>query len=471
MGDFRILSDEIKAKRLRNSALLIVAMGSFLIPFMGSSLSLALPLIQKDLNVNIILLGWIPTVFVLANAAFLLPFGRLADIHGRKKIFTYGVVIYTAASLFAALSPTGIILIIGSFLQGLGCSLIFATGVAILSSVYPPNHRGEALGFFVTSVYVGLFLGPILGGFLAQNLGWRSIFLFNVPFGLFLLSLILWRLKGEWFGSKDGIFDLKGSIIYIPSLIAILYGFSTLQSNLGRLIFIIGILGVLLFIIYEMRSSNPILKLKDFMSRASSFSALALLLMNISTTALWTLLSLYLQDLLSLGPQITALILSVEPLMVALISPPVGHLSDRMDNRIFSAMGMAVTTIGLLILSTLNLTTGLWIIITGLILIGVGLALFAPPTTNIFMSSIKSENYGIASATLSTMIYAGQTFSLGILLFIFIRYLGNVQITAAGFPQFLLSLKTAFIIFAVLSGLGIVISLMMGKQVNNQKSN
>ncbi len=430
---------------------------------MGSSLSIALPLIQKDLSVNIILLGWIPTVFVLANAAFLLPFGRLADIHGRKKIFTYGIIIYTIASILAALSPSVIYLIMGSFLQGMGCALIFATGVAILSSVYPPNHRGKVLGFFVTAVYVGLFLGPLLGGFLAQNLGWRSIFLFNVPFGLLLLTLILWKLKGEWYGSNV-TFDLKGSIIYIPSLIAILYGFSTIQSNIGRIIFITGIIGVLIFILQELKSFNPILKLKDFKSRTSSFSALALLLMNISTTALWTLLSLYLQDLLSLGPQITAIIISVEPLMVAIFSPSVGRLSDHMDNRILSASGMAITSIGLLILSFINFNTGLWIVIIGLILIGLGLALFAPPITNIFMGSMKRENYGMASATLSTMIYAGQTFSLGLLLLIFTKYIGKVQITTSNFNQFLLSLKTAFLIFAFLSAIGVIITILMGKQ-------
>lgn len=465
MGLIRIASAENNNnKNVKTSALLIVALGSFLVPFMGSSLSIALPLIQKDLSVNIILLGWIPTAFVLANAAFLLPFGRLADIHGRKKIFTYGVIIYTIASFLAALSPSAIYLIMGSFLQGMGCALIFATGVALLSSVYPSNHRGEVFGFFVTAVYVGLFLGPLLGGFLAQNLGWRSIFLFNVPFGLLLLTLILWKLKGEWFGSKNGVFDLKGTIIYIPSLIAILYGFSTLQSNLGQVIFIAGVIGVLIFILQEIRSFNPILKLKEYRSRTSSFSALALLLMNISTTALWTLLSLYLQDLLSLGPQITAIIISVEPLMVAIFSPPVGRLSDHMDNRILSATGMAITSIGLLILSFLNFNTGLWVVIIGLILIGLGLALFSPPTTNIFMGSMKRENYGMASATLSTMIYAGQTFSLGLLLLIFTTYIGKVEITTSNFNQFLFSLKTAFMIFAFLSALGVIVTILMGKQ-------
>ncbi len=157
--------DKIYDKKVRNTALLVVALGSFLIPFMGSSLNIALPIIQKDLGVNIILLSWIPTVFVLANAAFILPFGRLGDIIGRKRIFTYGVLIYTVASLLAGLSTSGILLIIFSFMQGFGCSMIFATGVALLSSVYPSNQRGEALGIYVTAVYIGLFLGPLLRGF------------------------------------------------------------------------------------------------------------------------------------------------------------------------------------------------------------------------------------------------------------------------------------------------------------------
>lgn len=190
--------------------------------------------------------------------------------------------------------------------------------------------------------------------------------------------------------------------------------------------------------------------------------------MNVSITAIWTLLSLYMQDLRSLGPQMTALLLAVEPLMVAILSPPVGRLSDHVDSRIFSVVGMVLTTIGLLILSTLNLDTGLWVIVMGLILVGIGQALFSAPTTNILMSSMRKENYGIASATLSTMIYAGQTFSLGILLYIFATFLGNVQITTANFDLFLLSLKTAFLVFAVLSSAGILIYLLTCKNQGNR---
>ena len=231
-------------------------------------------------------------------------------------------------------------------MQGFGCSMIFATGVALLSSVYPSHQRGEALGIYVTAVYIGLFLGPILGGFLAQNFGWRSIFLFNVPFGILLILLIKLRLPGEWKGSEGDKFEIKGSLIYTLSIVAVLYGFSTFQTNIGRIILLLGILGFAVFIVNENKSINPILRLSIFKRRVSSLSAFALLLMNIATTAMWALLSLYFQDILHLGPQITALIISVEPLMVALLSTPVGRLSDRYDKRIFAVVGMIVTTIG-----------------------------------------------------------------------------------------------------------------------------
>lgn len=454
-------------KNLKLTALIVVCIGSFLIPFMGSSLNIVLPIIQKELSVNLIILSWIPTVFVLANAATILPLGRLGDIIGRKKVYAYGMVIYTIASLLAGLSTSGIMLVCFSFMQGIGCAMIFASAVALLSSVYPSNQRGEALGAYITAVYIGLFLGPLLGGFLADNLGWRSIFLFNVPVGIISLVLIKLKLHGDWKGYDGEKFEKSGSAIYVIALLAILYGISSFQTNLGRLILLAGIIGLVIFIFKERGSKNPILRLNIFKKRVSSFSALALLLMNIATTSMWAILSLYFQDILSLTPLTTAMILSVQPLMVALLSVPVGRLSDRVENRTFSIVGMILATIGLLILSTLQPQTELYIPVVGLILVGIGLGLFNSPTTNKFMGSIDGRDYGMAGATLSTMIYVGQTLSLSIMLFIFSIYIGNVQINNSNFSLYLLSLKTAFIAFAMITSLGIIITLLIGK--NNLK--
>ena len=220
---------------------------------------------------------------------------------------------------------------------------------------------------------------------------------------------------------------------------AVMYGFSTFHNDLGRVALFAGLIGLSIFVLNEKKS-----------------------LMNIATTAMWALLSLYFQDILHLSPQITALIISVEPLIVALLSTPVGRLSDRFENRIFSVLGMVVTTIGLLILAQLSYSTSLWIPVIGLILVGMGLGLFSSPTTNKFIESLDGRDYGMGSATLSTMIYAGQTLSLGIMLYIFATYLGNVQINTSNYSTFLFSLKSAFYVFAAVSSLGVVISIFIG---------
>ncbi|MGZ7210122.1 MAG: MFS transporter, partial [Methanobacterium sp.] len=197
---------------LKNTVLITVILGSFLIPFMGTSINLALPSIQREFLLDAVLLSWIPTAFILANAALILPFGRLADIKGRKKIFLYGVITYTFASFLAAISPSGILLLIFSFLQGIGCSMIFGTGVALISSVFGPRERGKAYGIYVAAIYTGIFSGLVLGGFLIQQLGWRSIFIFNIPFGLLLMLIVLLEIKPDWTGSKGEKFDFIGAI-------------------------------------------------------------------------------------------------------------------------------------------------------------------------------------------------------------------------------------------------------------------
>lgn len=456
-------------RSLQRVTLFLVSLAAFLIPFMGSSLSLALPVIQKELAVNLIILGWIPTAFVLANAATVLPFGRLADIHGRRRIFSYGVLIYTVASLLAAFSDSGLVLVIFSFLQGLGCAMIFATMVALLSSVFPMERRGEALGLYVSAVFIGLFLGPILGGLLIQYLGWRSIYLFNVPIGIILLFILFWKLKMEWAEAKGESFDYRGAVIYSLSLVAVLYGFSSLLEDLGKVFLVVGLLGIVGFFLLERRTESPILKLEIFKSRRSSFTALSMLSLNIAISALATLLSLYFQSLRGLEPQYTALILASQPLMVAVLSPVIGRAADRTENRLLPVGGMILVTVGLLILAFLTPETSLVIPVVALLLVGVGQAMFSSPTTRIYMGSVDSKIYGMASSALSTMIYMGQTLSLALMLFIFAIYLGQVQINPSNYTLFLDSQQVAFLVFALISGLGVVFSVLVGGPTDEVK--
>jgi EmrB/QacA subfamily drug resistance transporter len=401
---------------------------------------------------------------------FLVPFGRIADIYGRKKIFTGGVIIYTLSSLLAAISTSAAMLISFRVLQGIGGAMIFGTGVAILTSVFPPGDRGRALGINAAAVYIGLSLGPPAGGFLTEHFGWRSVFLTNVFLGLIIIIAIIWGLKGEWRGAKGEKVDFTGAIIYSLALVAVMYGFSLLPAMIGGVLIITGVLGILGFIRWEMRVESPLLNISLFRNNSVfTFSNLAALINYSATSATGFLLSLYLQYVKGVGPEHAGLILVSQPVVMAVLSPLAGRLSDRVEPRLLASIGMALTTLGLVLLAFLNQDTGFGFILTSLIILGSGFGLFSSPNTNAVMSSVEKKFYGVASGTLGTMRLIGQMLSLGIAMLLFALYLGQVQITPEYYPLFVKSIRTAFIIFAVLCFGGIFASLARGKVRGNEK--
>lgn len=448
----------------KRAALIVATVASFVTPFMGSSLNIALPSIGREFSMDAILLSWVATSYLLAAAVFLVPFGRIADIHGRKRIFTYGTVVYTASSFLLAISNSAILLISFRITQGIGSAMIFGTGVAILTSVFPIQERGKALGINVAAVYLGLSLGPYLGGLLTQHFGWRSIFWASVPLGLVIIFLVLWKLKGEWAEAKGEKFDLAGSLIYGATLIAIMYGLSALPAIWAIWLILMGAFGVLVFVKWEMRVTSPVFNLRLFRNNtAFTFSNVAALINYSATFAVTFLLSLYLQYTKGLSPQNAGLILVAQPIVMTIFSPFAGRLSDRIEPRIVASIGMALTFVGLALFAFLSEETSLGFIITSLIILGFGFALFSSPNTNAVMSSVEKRFYGVASATLGTMRLTGNMLSMGIVMLLFVIYIGRVQITPEYYPLFLNSVKVAFIIFAILCFGGIFASLARGK--------
>src|ERR1035437_9165931 len=227
---------------IKNVALFVASAASFLTPFLVASLNVALVAIDKEFQLSAVALTWIPTAYLLASASFLGPLGRLADIVGRKRIFLYGVILYTISCLLLPFARTAEMLIVFRVLEGIGSAGMFGTAAAILTSVYPPGERGKALGINIASVYAGLSLGPPIGGFLTQHFTWRSIFYSNVIIGLIVIIVILWKLKGEWLEAKGEKFDFTGSIAYGVSLAALIAGFSFLAGVVGAVLVAVGIL-------------------------------------------------------------------------------------------------------------------------------------------------------------------------------------------------------------------------------------
>lgn len=461
----QVTVNQTQDKLSKNVILTIAVMTSFLTPFMGSSLNIALPSIGSEFSMDAVSMSWVVSIYLLSSAVFLLPIGRIADIYGRKRILLLGIIAFTLFSFLLAVATSSVWLIILRALQGLGSAMIFVTGVAILTSAFPARERGRVLGINVASVYLGLSLGPFLGGILTESLGWRSIFWVNVPLGLIVIFMILWKLKGEWTEAKGEKFDFTGFIIYGASLICAMYGLSTLPGLTGVLLLIAGFLLLLAFIWWEMKCRSPLLNLNLIRGNtAFVFSNIAALINFSATFAIAFLLSLYLQYTQGMSAQTAGLVLITQPVVMAIVSPLAGRLSDRAQPRVIASIGMALTAGGLLYFTFIGADTSTGIVMLGLVIVGLGLALFSSPNTNAIMSAVESRYYGVASALMSTMRMIGNMLSMGIVTVLFAVLIGRVEITPDYYAPFLQSMQIAFAVFAALCFLGIFASLAGGRK-------
>jgi EmrB/QacA subfamily drug resistance transporter len=448
----------------RGAILFITTLGSFLTPFMSSALNLALPRIGIEFNVDAIVLGWIVTSYLLAAVVFLVPLGRIADIYGRIKAFKYGVMFYSLSSFLCFLAPSASWMIFFRVLQGMSGGVMSVTAVAILISFYPAAERGRVIGINVAAVYTGLSIGPVLGGVLTQVWNWRSIFLVNVLIGAIVTIVSLLRLPGEKAEAGKIKFDFLGSIVFGISMVALIIGLSFLPLLRGGFLILLGMLGMVYFFYYESKSENPVLDLALFRNnRVFIFSNLAALINYAATSAIGFLLSLYLQYIKSLPPQTAGLVLLSQPVMQAVFSPLAGRLSDRIEPRIVASSGMIINVIGLFAFIFLGKNMPFVFIVANLALMGFGFALFSAPNTNAVISAVDRKNYGVASATLSTMRGSGQMLSMGITMMILALVVGRVRITPDYYPRFLTAGRISFLVFSLLSTVGVGASLYRGK--------
>ena len=449
---------------LERSALFVATLTSFMGPFMISAVNVALPAIQSDLRMNAVQLSWIASSYLLAVAVGLIPAGKIADIYGRKKVFTTGLVIYTLGSTSAAFVDTAAWLIFFRVVQGLGAGMFVTTGMAILTSIFPPQKRGRAIGIYVAAVYVGLSVGPFVGGFLTQQFGWRSIFLVMFPMGLGSIAITLSFLKGEWADARNQKLDVLGSLIYAIAILFLIYGASILPSLTGGLLIPAGLLGLGLFFRQQSRTPYPVFEVSLFLeNRTFAFSSLAALLNYSATFAVTFLMSLYLQYIKGMTPQTAGVVLMAQPVMMALFSPIAGRLSDRMEPRLLASAGMAITVIGMAVFTQLHTDSSLVGITGNLLLLGFGFALFSSPNMSAIMGAVAKEQYGIASGAVATMRLMGQMFSMAIATVALALLVGRQAIAPSNYDRFLLCTRAVFTISALLCAIGVYFSLFRGR--------
>ncbi|TWH55987.1 EmrB/QacA subfamily drug resistance transporter [Desulfitobacterium sp. LBE] len=449
------------------STMIICLLTSFIGAFMSNSVNIAIPALSLDFTVTQLHLNWVVTIYLLTSAALSIPCGRLADIIGRRKLFLIGIGLFCLSSLGCSLTPSFNVLIFFRLCQGVANAMIAGTSMAILTTVVPPQQRGKALGIASAAVYIGLSLGPVLGGLFVKLISWRAIFAFGFAVDALILVLILTKLTGEWKAAAGEVYDYKGAALWISGLTLLLFALSNLAlAPFYTLLLIAGLVLLGIFIRVELKSDSPIFALRIFAKNTPFiFSNLATVINYLATFALGYLLALYLQLILGLDSSLAGLILLSQPVLMALLSPLAGRLSDKIQPRILSSVGMAIVTAGLLPIIFFTSSTPIALIVADLVFIGIGYGLFASPNTNAVMSSVDKRYYSIASSTLGTMRLLGQTLSMATVSLMTSHFIGNTSLYSPEYPQaFMVSFKLSFILFTLLCFLGIFASLARGKK-------
>jgi len=445
----------------RTATLIVVCTAHFLMPFMMSAVGVALPAIGHDFNASAMQLGLVETTYVLSASIFLLAMGRMGDIYGRRRIFQYGIVIFTFAGGLLSQAWSIESMIAMRFLQGMGGSMVMATTFAIVVSVFPPEERGKALGIAVASVYAGISCGPFFGGALVTAFGWRSIFYLAVPLGMITFAVSCAKLRGEWAEAKGEPFDWQGSLVYAGAILLLISGASNLDKGLWAwLLALCGIGGLILFLVLESRTEYPVLNVALLRSnRVFAFSNLAAMLNYAATFGVTFFLSLYLQYVKGLNPREAGTILMIQPIVQATFSPLCGRLADRFSAATVATIGMALCAAGLAIAASITATTSTSLIIVMLATLGLGFALFSSPNISVIMGSVPPRFLGVASGLNSTMRTLGMMASMTIITVIFSIFMADQAVTEQTQPQFLTSMHTALLTFSALCIVGIFFSI------------
>jgi MFS family permease len=449
--------------RLKRSTLLVAVIANFLSPYLGSAVNVALPAIQEDLSATAVHLSWTAAAFVLVNAMVALPLGKAADIWGRKRFLAGGIALLTLSSAACCLVRNPNMLIALRALQGVSGGAISVNGVAIVTSVFPPEERGGAFGFVIAAVYTGLSAGPFVGGILTGYFGWQSVFISASLLGALAFLWIVVGLEGEWADAAGQHLDIKGCVLYMCSLFGITYGASTLPGTAGIAFLALGSAMLLLFGKHQYTASSPLLDIRLFAAnRVFAFSNLAALIHYSSVFSVTMLMSLYLQFAKGMQPQAAGLVLLVQPVIQAAFSPMAGRLSDRRDAGRVASAGMAVTAVGITMLLFTGIGTPTGYIIAALFVLGLGYALFSSPNTNAIMNSVSKRHYGVASSVTTTMRAVGMSMSMAVATVTITYFIGKAAIDPTSVPSLLQAMKVCFTISIALCSVGIIASLARG---------
>jgi MFS family permease len=438
---------------------LVAGLGSSLAPFMVASIIVATPAIGADFPAGVPLLNWVTAVFFIAAAALLIPFGRVADIRGSKKVFTGGMAVYLLAAAVSGLAPGIFFLIAGRAIAGVGAAMVFGTSLALLSLVFPEEERGRAIGINIAAMFAGFALGLLAGGVIASWASWRYLFLVVAIIAAVNIAIILSRVRGECELARETGYDPLGMALLIPGVLLFMYGLANIGKIGGIAAFLIGMAGLTTFYFWECRCKNPLIPRALLGSKNLRRAAGANIIFNGSAFGVIFLLSLYLQLVTGLNAGEAGLFLLLSQGLLIVLGPYTGRLSDRYPPFRMAALGALVNAVAMLLLVGLSPDSSLALVIGSLALNGIGLALFMPSVVKWALQSVRREEFGLLTGLTEASRLAGISISNAVIIILFSLFTGSATSGAASAMEFISAARASVGVYAVMAVAAMVIAL------------
>jgi EmrB/QacA subfamily drug resistance transporter len=455
-------------------------MGVFLATIDGSIVNVSLPTMEKSFQTDFALVQWVVLAYLLTVTTLMLGIGRLADIYGKKPIYTAGFIIFTVGSVLCGLSPTIYPLIGFRVLQAVGAAMIMALGMAIVTEAFPRSERGRALGISGTIVSVGIAVGPTLGGVIVQNLSWHWIFFVNLPIGIIGTFMVV-RYVPNFRPPGGQRFDYWGALTLCISLLSLLVALTLGQRNgfddsMVLLLIAAFVVFLVTFIAIELRMEQPMIDLRLFRSSLFSVSLTTGFIIFICLAGSLLLMPFYIQNVLGYDPQQTGLLMATVPVALGIIAPISGELSDRFGSRPITVAGLAMLTVGFLAVSSLDAETTALGYVIRFLPVGLGMGTFQSPNNSAIMGAAPRDRLGIASGMLAVTRTLGQTTGIATLGALWagqvFKRTGEVLAggaTVAPIPAQVFALRDTFVIVSILILLALLLSIWGLREERKQK--
>ncbi len=441
-----------------------VSIGTFMATLDSNIVNVAMPTIASQFQTNLSMLQWVVTAYLLTISSLLPVFGRLADMLGRKMVYSLGFIVFTIGSGFCGLAPNLWLLVAARVLQALGAAMLMANSMALVSSVFPPKERGKALGFTGTVVALGSLAGPALGGILIGLAGWRSIFFVNLPLGLIGCAAAFLVLPADIRSTEKETFDFGGALLFATGMISLLLAINN-GADLGwtSLPVLTGLgVGALLLAAFgsvEGKVRHPMIDLSLFRNLPFLTGSISGFLSFVAMFANTMLLPFYLQRVLHLEPSRIGMLMMVTPFIMVFVAPLSGHLSDKIGPILLTTGGLTLTAGGLLYFSTLSATSSIWHVLPGLLLMGFGSGMFQSPNNTSIINAVPPQKMGVAGSINSLVRNLGMVTGIAFSVTLFEGLGGSAVPAASEIPAFMSAYQVVMLVAMGIALIGVLISL------------